>query len=591
MDKNINAAFNMVWKNLVIAIVYLLVAKLAETYIIPGNVVAPIFPSAGIAFAAVLWWGYGILPGVWLGAFLDIFIFNQNIWLSLAVGSAATLEAFFGAWLLLKLTKTRTPFYHTYDVAVFTFGSAFLACTINATVGTTGLLLLHLISSSIFTIAWLNWWIGESIGVIALGTAILVWHHAHVQFTKSKFAELMILLLLLNYFMWLLYVHHWSLDRILLLFAVWSAIRLGLQITALVGLYISVIVFHWSINWYYALRGITVSSALLFAQIFIAIVFFITAMINAALAEREKAKQRLITANTKLESRVKQRTHDLAEKNTELHQTLVDLKTAQSQLIQAEKMSALGILTAGIAHEINNSVNFISANISPLKNNVADILNVLKQYVTASDDAKLQEKIPAIKKLTAQIDLDFTINETDLLLNSIREGAQRTTAIVKDLRTFSRLDESDLKTVDIHHNIDSTLNLLKSYYKDRIKIIKHYGEIPAIECYPGKLNQVIMNLLSNAIQAIPSQGEITITTMMENNQFVLHIKDTGTGMSEEVQHKIFEPFFTTKPVGQGTGLGLSISYKIIQDHHGTITVQSEPGNGTEFVIRLPSKQS
>jgi signal transduction histidine kinase len=256
-------------------------------------------------------------------------------------------------------------------------------------------------------------------------------------------------------------------------------------------------------------------------------------------------------------------------KTIELQRNLDDLKRAQVQLIQSEKMASLGLLTAGIAHEINNPINFISVGISALERK----LNQLNEQAQSNSADQLETQ----KKITQ-------------LISDIKIGTSRTEEIVSSLRTFSQTDKAELKVASINEGIESTLVLLNSRLKGRIEVVKHLEEnLPPILCYPGKLNQVFMNLLTNAIDAIAGKGTITISSRSVNKHVEISITDTGCGMPKKVQEKIFEPFFTTKDVGLGTGLGLSISYGIIGQHRGSITVSSEEGKGSTFTMRLPIK--
>jgi signal transduction histidine kinase len=298
-----------------------------------------------------------------------------------------------------------------------------------------------------------------------------------------------------------------------------------------------------------------------------------------------------------LEVQVKERTRQinkqkekLQEQKEELQITLENLRITQSHLVQSEKMASLGQLVAGIAHEINNPVTFISAGVDSLNTNLEEVRQVLDVYHRITPD-NVHEKLKNIDELKNSIDYNVTIREINKLINSIGTGTERTTEIVKGLRTFSRLDEDVLKLADIHEGLDSTLILLRNKYKQRIEINKQYGNIPEIECFPGQLNQVFMNVLANAIDAIDDKGTITIRTSISNSTIRISIRDTGKGIPENIQSKIFEPFFTTKDVGQGTGLGLSICHSIIEKHHGSIEVKSEVGKGSEFLIALPVKQS
>lgn len=300
--------------------------------------------------------------------------------------------------------------------------------------------------------------------------------------------------------------------------------------------------------------------------------------------------------NVLLEAKVKKRTLALETTNNELELTLSNLKSAQTQLVNAEKMASLGQLTAGIAHEINNPINFVTSNVVPLKRDLDDIFELINLYDKLQEelthDKHLFEKIALFKK---EIDFEYLKEEIKMLLNGIGEGANRTAEIVKGLRIFSRLDESDLKKVDINEGIDSTLVLLNSTLANRVQVVKNYDPDAYLECYPGKLNQVIMNIANNAIHAMladpeKKNGTLTITTKALANTISITISDTGMGMSEEVRAKIFDPFFTTKGVGQGTGLGLSIVYSIIELHKGSISVQSTLNIGTTFSIDLPKYQ-
>lgn len=295
----------------------------------------------------------------------------------------------------------------------------------------------------------------------------------------------------------------------------------------------------------------------------------------------------------------------LEQKAELLQRALRELKQTQSQLIQTEKMSGLGQLVAGVAHEINNPVNFIHGNLTHANQYVQDLLNILCLY---------QQQYPhptsEIVELTEEIDLEFLVKDLPKILSSMKVGTERIRQIVLSLRNFSRHDESEMKKVDIHEGIDSTLLILQHRFKAQptrpeIELIKEYGELPKVECYPGQLNQVFMNVLSNAIEALEMEGErsgvrtepltpkIKISTqkMPEKSYILIKISDNGPGMSVEVKSRIFDPFFTTKPVGKGTGLGLSLGYKIVVEKHGgALHCISEPGKGTEFWMEIPISQ-
>lgn len=290
-----------------------------------------------------------------------------------------------------------------------------------------------------------------------------------------------------------------------------------------------------------------------------------------------------------LENRVRERTYEIEEKNQRLTELIEKMKRIQEQLVHSEKMASLGQLVAGIAHEINNPVNFISSNITPLKNYINDIKALINLYDhTCELHEQARQKVEEFKQ---EADFAFLIEDLDDLLEDIETGANRIKRIVQDLRNFSRLDEAELKVIDIHDSLDTTLNLLGHLYEKRITVHKNYGTIPPLECYAGQLNQVFMNILANAAQACGTKGNVWISTRSESGQAVISIRDDGKGIPEEILPKIFDPFFTTKDVGEGTGLGLSISYGIIEKHHGEIRVTSQEGQGTQFTIRIPHNLS
>lgn len=278
-----------------------------------------------------------------------------------------------------------------------------------------------------------------------------------------------------------------------------------------------------------------------------------------------------------------------------LNLALDELKRTQVQLIQAEKMSSLGQMVAGIAHEINNPVSFIYGNLTPARNYLQDVLSLIELYQQTYPNPTSE-----IQQLAEDIDMDFLIEDWQKLMDSMQVGAERIREIVRSLRNFSRLDEKELKSVDIHEGIDNTLLILQHRLRAEgkrveIKVIKNYSQLPLITCYASQLNQVFMNLISNAIDALkntPSPRMITIHTSLVSEQQTTSVKisitDNGSGMSEEVKTKIFDPFFTTKPVGSGTGLGLSVCYQIVvEKHQGKIRCVSDVGKGTEFFVEIP----
>ncbi len=310
---------------------------------------------------------------------------------------------------------------------------------------------------------------------------------------------------------------------------------------------------------------------------------------NRMMIDLDTSRNELERAAQTLEQRVHERTQEIEEKNIRLTELVETMKRMQDQLVHSEKMASLGQLVAGIAHEINNPVNFISANITPLKRYVEDVKTLISQYERHFRDEGVHDE--AIVRVKNEIEFDFLVDDLDVLIRDVETGATRIKRIVQDLRNFSRLDEAELKTIDLHQSLDTTLNLLGHIYEGRITVHKEYGDLPPIDCYAGQLNQVFMNILANAGQAIAQKGNVWITTRLRGAHVSIAIRDDGAGIPEEALPKIFDPFFTTKDVGEGTGLGLSISYGIIEKHRGEITVNSKVGEGTEFTITIPQNPS
>jgi signal transduction histidine kinase len=288
----------------------------------------------------------------------------------------------------------------------------------------------------------------------------------------------------------------------------------------------------------------------------------------------------------------------LQQQNLELQDALGNLKKAQAELVHKEKMFGLGQLVAGVAHEINNPVSFISGNLNPAREYVQHLLKIIQLY-----QQEYPNPTPTIQTAIEEIDLDFILADLQNLIGSMQTGVDRIRALILALRIFSRLDESKIKVVDIHEGIDSTLLLTQHRLRSEgerpeIQVQKNYGELPPIACYASQLNQVFLNLLHNAIDAIEVktnrnidlsyQPQIWITTATNDSHLLVRIRDNGIGITEAIQSHLFEPFFTTKPVGKGAGLGLSTSYQIVvEKHRGTLTVQSVPGEGAEFTVAIP----
>jgi two-component system NtrC family sensor kinase len=309
-----------------------------------------------------------------------------------------------------------------------------------------------------------------------------------------------------------------------------------------------------------------------------------------AIFEIRKNEELVVNQNILLEKKVKERT-------AELEEALRDLKATQSRLVQSEKMASLGVLTAGIAHEINNPINFVSANVIPLKENIEILTKLLAEYKNI-DSASPKQELERILAMEQDLEIDYLLKETDMLIDGIEEGAKRTHTIVDGLKTFSRGDGFDESLADINNGIKSTLSVLKSKLKG-INMVLNLSKLPLVNCQTGKLNQVFLNLINNAVDALEEKHGANsnnstieiITILNENNLVEISIRDNANGISDDLKEKLFEPFFTTKAIGKGTGLGLAISYGIIEEHKGTIDFESELGKGTTFTVILPLAKS
>jgi len=302
-------------------------------------------------------------------------------------------------------------------------------------------------------------------------------------------------------------------------------------------------------------------------------------LVRTLTAERER-RQLLEATNRELESKVAERTQQLSERHRQLEATYRALVNTQAHLIHSEKMASLGMLVAGVAHEINNPLSYVHSNLEFIEDHINHLAGTLAAPDFLSDaSGDHPQKIAA---------LAATLQNVRELIASCQEGSQRVKKIVLDLRLFSRADDTGLAPTDLHASLESTLNLLARQYQDRITIHRDYGVLPLIECYPGQIHQVLMNLLQNAMQAIPDCGEVWIHTESAGDEWVrLVIRDNGVGIAQEDLNRIFDPFFTTKPIGAGTGLGLSISYGIVKKHGGNIQVRSKIAEGTALILELP----
>lgn len=634
----------------VLAIAYYAMAEISRHLASTPQNVTPVWPPDGIAVGAVLLFGNWIAYGVFLGSFLANFWAFQDAtsFSSLAISTVpvlgiaigTTLGTLLGTSLLQKSTNRCYPLEHVSNVFKFLILAGMVGPSINATVGVTCLALSGKVPWSSYGMVWLTWWISNVSGIFIVTPILLSWGNliqnnqnpirqwVFPNSTPTRFAHsphsphpfkfwlsiepfiLMVLVILIGK---VAFGGGYHLEYMLIPVLLWSTFRLGQSGATLLTFIVATIAVIGTVNGKGGFASEDLNQSLMQLQSFIGVVTFTILLLAATISERAQAETKLRLAfaelaktNETLEVRVQQRTQELNEKNITLNQTLETLKKAQVQMIQSEKMSALGQMVAGIAHEINNPVSFIDGNINYIEKYTKNLLEVVNGY-----QAHCPNPPEALQTTLDEIDLNFLHEDLPKLFQSLKVGTDRIQQIVLSLRNFSRLDEADRKTVDIHEGINNTLLILQHRLKPKlrfpgIEVVTNYSQLPLVECYPGQLNQVVLSLLSNAIDALedstqpassneqPTQSKtIQISTQVTEEKLVqITIADNGSGMTEAVRSRIFDPFFTTKPVGKGTGLGLSISYQIVtEQHNGKIWCESSLGEGTKFVVEIPVRQN
>jgi two-component system, NtrC family, sensor kinase len=634
IKKDLNFPGFLKWLMTVLAvfITYYYTAKLGLSVslpIPPGNITAVWFPSA-ISLVSILWGGYRIFPGILLADFIVSISSNSATFSNLTVAIFVTifgsfsvlLETSLGAYLMGRYIDKNKRYFFENVQSVFKFILiALICCAINATIGVSIICLSGILKFSDFASLWLTWWTGNSISILVIAPMLLVWKSDFKKYYNfNQLPEAILLLLAISSVSYISFWRGLPIEYMTLPCLLWATFRFGQKGVTLGTVLISLLALSGTVNGTSSFIRLSLNESLLLLQSFMGVISISSLILSAVLIEQKNSELALEKANNDLELRVNERTQTLNELNRQLidserdkneliqtlEEALEDLKITQNQLIQKEKMSSLGKIVAGVAHEINNPISFIHGNLEPAYEYSQNLLEIIELY-----QQEYQNPSPRLETQLEEIDIEYIKNDLPKLFHSMKNGSQRIRDIVKSLRNFSRLDESDLKSVNLHEGIDSTLLILQSHFqvkskKNGIQILKNYGDLPLLDCYPGELNQVFLNIIANAIDALDDDclshlannrhnidKQIRITTDVINSSWVrISIADNGCGINEDILPKIFDPFFTTKPVNKGTGLGLSTCYQIITSlHHGKLYCYSSPGQGAEFMIEIPVRQA
>jgi len=559
--------------------------------------ITPIWIPAPIAWATLFLGGNHLIPGIAIANFITNFdvltktlTIEKALFTSLIQTVITILTTVVGA-NLLRIFSVGQILDRVRNVIVF-IATGLVIPVITPTLSLVYMVLLGIVPWALCGEILKTWWIGDALSVIIGMPMLVAWQRFRWrQITWDRSWDVGLLLLGFGVLSGFTFLSNYPLQYLVLPGLLWAAIRIG-NCGATFGVVAVTLmtVLATAMGRGPFLRS-SLNGSLVLLQTFMGTITLTTFLMLATIAEKRKTQQDLAIVNENLELRVRDRTE-------ELERILSELQQAQTQLVQTEKMSSLGQLVAGLAHEINNPISFIYGNLTYAQNYSQDLLSIVSAY-----QAHYPQPDQTLEAVVNDLELDYIRDDFPKVLNSMKTGADRIRQLILTLRNFSRLDEGGLKKVDLHEGLDSTLfvlnyRLTQSHHSVQIEVIKKYDEFPKIECYADELNQVFLHLLNNAIDSLEENKStsptLRINTKYHHNDKTVEVSiwTDGPPISLAIRSKMFNPFFTTKPIGQGTGLGLPISQQIIEERHGgTLSYRSELGNGTEFYLRIPIQQS